>query len=121
MIDAPKRLVVSCATGVLSFADVLSHGDRLRTESSFEATFDNLLDLTAVTSIALTQDEVHEAARRSPFAAPSRKAIVAASSAHFGIGRMYEAYFDSYRSGLRSATTRVFQDRASACSWLGIA
>jgi hypothetical protein len=115
-IDKERRLVISTGSDQLTFAEIKSHQDQLLNDPDFNAEFDQLIDLTAVTSLDISIDEAKIIARRRLFSSTSRRAFVATSPTVFGMGRLMEAYHEMSNAASR---VRVFYDLPSALKWLG--
>jgi len=117
VIVKDRRLVVTTASGHVTFAELKTHQDRLLSDPDFNPEFNQLLDGTGVTQLDLSTDEVRMLASRRMFSPLSRRAFVAASPGVFGVARMAEAYFEISGS---PSQIMVFSDMASALKWLGI-
>ena len=101
------------ALGVLQDAELLEHVQKLAGDPEYEAVDRDLFDATEVTSFELTGRGVRSAAdvmRAAPWPS-TRLAIVAATAAAFGMGRMYELL-------RQDIEVMVFTDRAEATRWL---
>jgi hypothetical protein len=117
VIDKERRLVITTASGVLTFAEAKAHQDQLANDPDFSADFSQLLDATAVTAIELSTQEIQMLARRRFFSAASRRALVATNPAVFGVGRMLQTYLDLAKA---QEQVSVFYDLDSARKWLGL-
>jgi hypothetical protein len=92
-IDAEQRLVVSTASGHVTFEEAITHQDRLKNDPHFLSKFDQLLDATLVTKLEISTEEAKILAKGSLFFAPSsRRAWIAPNPVIFGIGRLIEAH-----------------------------
>ena len=91
-IHKDRRLVVTTASDLFSFAEGIAHEDQLYRDPDFDPTYAHLIDATPVTETVLTSSELASLARRTKFATRSRRALVARSPVVFGLGRMFEAY-----------------------------
>jgi hypothetical protein len=117
VIDKERRLVVTTASGRVTFAEAKSHQDRLAEDPDFDETFSQLLDATAATSVEVSVEQLRMLAMRRMFSASSRRAFVATNPAVFGVGRILQSYLEIARAEVQVS---VFYDRASALKWLGL-
>src|SRR5215472_336025 len=115
VIDKAGRLVTSTASGILTYADIAAHQQRLQCDPDFDPAFDQLFDGTAVTKIALTAAEVQTVARQRLFAAGSRQAFATSSEFAYGMARMFEIYRETSGTG---RLVRVFSGVDAAREWL---
>jgi len=111
-----KRLVVTIASGVVTFAEGMANEDSIRRNPDFEPTFVHLIDTVRITKADLTASDLATLARSTTFSPHSRKAVLVSSPVLYGLGRMFEAY--SQLAG--SESVHVFKDRFKALEWLGI-
>src|ERR1700753_3112255 len=93
-IDAAHNLVVSTCIGALRFEDMFAHQNRLRADPAFQPSMNQLLDFGAATETNINAEHLRQLAKATLFSATSRRAILAGSDAHFGLGRMYEILRD---------------------------
>ena len=112
-IDKSQHLIVTVAEGVVQFEDVRDHQNRLLADPDFDATFDQLIDVTPNTRLELSADQARILASRAVVSPDSRRAFVAAEPYIFGLGRMMEVYHE----GL--AQVHVFDSLDEALNWLG--
>ena len=112
-----KRLVVTTASEVLTFAEAMAHEDKIYSDPDFDPTFVHLIDATGITQVDLTASEISTLARRVRFSPKARKALVVSTVLVFGLARMYETYLQL--SG-KSEFVSVFKERREALTWLGI-
>ena len=61
----------------------------------------------------LTNDQIKSLARQPLFAAKARRAIVADSGLHYGLGRMFHAYSEAQ-------TVEIFPRLGEAVQWVGV-
>ena len=115
-IHKDRRLVVTTASEVFTFAEGIAHEDQLYRDPDFDPSYAHLIDATRVTETMLTSFELAALARRTKFSTNSRRALVAASPVVFGLGRMFEAYLQL--SGL-AEFVGVFREMDKALKWLG--
>jgi hypothetical protein len=113
-IDKQRRLVLTNAEGCVTFDDVRRHQDRLLADPEFDASFDQLIDMTLTTKLDISGDQAQILADRRIVSPESRRAFVAAKPHIFGIGRMMEAY----HRNLRATAVQVFYSMDEALKWL---
>jgi hypothetical protein len=112
-----KRLVVTTASEVFTYAEGLAHEDQIYREPDFDPNFAHLIDGTSVTKAELTPPELQYLARRTRFSPQSRRAMVVTSPVLYGVARMFEAYLQLSGSG---EFMSVFKEREKALEWLGV-
>jgi len=115
VIDKRNRLVISTASGTVTYSEVLAHQAGLKNHPDFDPTFDQLIDGTGVTKIAVTVEEIRTVARQRIFAASSRQAFATSSDFAYGMARMFELYREASGSG---RPVRVFTSLEAAQEWL---
>ena len=115
-IDAPRRLVFSRGTGVLTFADCRGHMERLLGEPGFRPEFNQLIDFRDVTDVAISAEEIVLLAARNVFSPKSRRAFVVANDLQFGLARM----FRSYRENAGEKGIQIFREMKEALVWLAL-
>jgi hypothetical protein len=113
-IDKERRLITSTASGVITLPEVWAHQQRLETDPDFDAGFAQLLDVTQVTKLELSSDDVRRVADSNSFSPNPRVAIVATSSLIYGMARMFQIF----REMKGEEKTRVFRDRDEALAWV---
>jgi len=113
-IDKARRLVLSEGSGLLTMPDLLAHQDKLAGDPDFSADYSQLYDLTQVTDVELTPNDLRRLAQRSLFLPNARRAIVVSSDVVFGLSRMFEMF----RESLGETGIRVFRDHAEALTWV---
>jgi hypothetical protein len=111
-IDRHRRLVVTTAEGCVTFDDIRGHQDRLLADPDFDASFDQLIDMTGATSLDISAHEARILAERRIFSPESRRAFVATIPHIFGLGRMMEIYYERLGDG------QVFSSMDEALKWL---
>ena len=115
VIDKHRRLVLSTASGVLTFQDCVRHQDQLINDPDFDPTYNQLLDFSEVTSIQLDELAIRFLMVRHVFSGQSRRAII-------GSGEQFEEFAKKAMQlrkeymGVESA--RMFSDREEAFRWL---
>jgi hypothetical protein len=117
VIDKERRLVHTTGWDRLSFAQTKSLQDQLLNDPDFDPTFNQLVDLTALTGLGMSTEETKWLASRKVFSPSSRRAFIATNPAVFGMSRLYEAQHDGSREHARVC---VFSDREAALQWLGL-
>ena len=115
-IDRDRRVVLSTASGALHYDEVREHQQQLLDDPNFDDQFDQLIDTTGVTSFHLSSEEVRVLASRRLFAQSSKRALVAATPAMYGIGRMMETYHHFLPD---HPETGIFRTVEEAWAWLG--
>jgi len=113
-IDKERRLVMTTAAGVFTFADGLAHQERLTTDPDFDPSFSQLMDLTHVTKIEFGSEDVRRLAQRSVFAPDARRAILVNCDVIFGLAQKFVAF----RESLGEQGLRVFRSIDEALSWV---
>jgi hypothetical protein len=112
-IDKHRRLIVTTAEGWLMFDDIKGHQDRLLVDPDFDASFDQLIDMTGVTTLDISAQEARFLAERRIFSPESRRVFVATKPHIFGLGRMMQIYYERLGAG------QVFSSMDEALKWLG--
>ena len=113
-IDKDRRLVLTTAWGVFTYADALSHQRKPTEDPDFDPRFSQIADFTQVTQFDVTDDDVHRFAQSSIFSPVSRRAILMPNEAAFGLGRMYEIL----RGFEGEKGIRVFRTIEEALEWV---
>ena len=114
-IDKQHSLVTSIESGVLSNIDCKNHQRQLAADPNFNPIFSQLIDLTQVTKLALTAEDVRQLAQAKIFSDCSRRALLASSDELFGMSRM----FGILRDTMGETGVRVFRSREEAMLWVG--
>ena len=118
VLDMERQLVVTTASGRVTFAEAKAHQDQLKSDPDFRPEFDQLLDATAVSELDISNEEAQSLGRTSPFfSASSRRAWVAPNPFLFGMGRLMGTYREIAGG---QEQFRVFYDRDEALKWLGM-
>lgn len=117
VIDKERRLVISTGWDRLTFAEMKAQQDELTSDPNFDPTFNQLVDVTAVTVLDLSTGQAQRIANRSIYSPTSRRAVLASSQAIFGVARMMDAYH-SMATGREQVN--VFYDGDAALQWLGL-
>lgn len=119
-IDHEARVVVTACHGVLADDEVFGHQEEVWSRSEV-AGYDELVDMTAVTHIALpsierVQDLATLSVRMDDKYSRSRFAIVAPTDIAFGLGRMFQALREMDRSSTKQVG--VFRTMQEALNFL---
>ena len=112
-IDTSKQRVISTLTQVYTDQEMAEHANALARDPQFGDHFDQIVDLTGVTKLAVTSEGVEANADLEHWDSGSRRAFVAFSDVAFGMSRMYEIL-----RGDRNDEIRVFRIMDAAASWL---
>jgi len=111
-IAKDRRLVLSTASGVLTLADVLAHQDQILADPDFNPQYSQLLDLTHVTKIDLSADDICKLAERHIFHPTSSRAILVTTDLGQGLARL----FAILRAGEKRI--RIFRNLDEALEWV---
>jgi hypothetical protein len=84
----------------------------LLADPDFEASFDQLIDTSAVTKIDISADEARVLAERRIVSPESRRAFVAVKSHIFGLARMMEVFHEPV------GHAQVFYSIDEAVKWI---
>jgi len=117
VIDKERRLVHTIGWDRLTFAQTKSLQEQLLNDPDFDPTFNQLIDLTALTGLGMSTEETKWLAGREVFSPSSRRAFVATNPAVFGMCRLYEACHHGSRE---HAQVAVFSGLDEALHWLGL-
>ncbi len=109
--------MISTASGTVTYSEIAAHQVGLKNHPDFDPSFDQLIDGTAVTKVALTVDEIRTVARQRIFGPDSRQAIATSSDFAYGMARMFELYREASGSG---RPVRVFNSLEPAQEWLDL-
>ena len=99
----------------MTFAEITDHQNRLLTDPNFDPAFDQLIDMSEVTSLAMSAREAEIVSSRRIFSQTSRRALVAVLPDVFGLGRLMKTHHD-ISSG--HELSGVFRNREAAEEWL---
>lgn len=116
VIHKERRLVVTTAEGRLTLEDVKANQQQLLSDPDFSPEFNQLLDTTAITEMAITVDDIKRAVSTRVFSPTSRRAFVVSSTFMYGMARMIQTYNELSQG---STAVTIFRDRPSALDWLG--
>jgi hypothetical protein len=109
-----RRLVMSSVSGVVTIADALAHRENLRKHPDFDPSFSQLVDLSNVTKIEFSREDVERFAQDTIFSLNSRRAAVATGDRVYGLARMFEML----RESKGEAGLRVFRHLDEALEWV---
>jgi len=113
-IDKERRLVMSTWSDVVTRADAFAHQENLRKHPDFDRSFSQLVDLSHVTRIEFTHEDVEWFARATIFSPNSRRAILAPADLVFGLARTFEILRDT----VGEKGIRVFRNLEDALEWV---
>jgi hypothetical protein len=113
-IDKEHGLVMSTASGVFDLAAALGHQDKLLADPEFDPRFSQLWDLSQVTRVELSPQDVRRLAERRVFWSCAPRAILVNSDLEFGFARMFEML----RENAGDTGIRVFRDLHEALEWV---
>ena len=96
-IDKARKMVFSKAYGSITDQDVYAHQDKLRDDPDFEPGFSQLIDSTNVVKAdGLSTEAVYRLARRNPFGAGSRRALVASNRLLYVMFHVFKAITEDH-------------------------
>jgi hypothetical protein len=113
-IEKENRLVLSTASGVVTMAEVLTHQQKLCADPEFDPTFSQLMDVSHITKIELTTEDIHRLAQETLFSPTTRRAILVNCDAAYGFARM----FQMLRESAGETGIEVFRDLNDALEWV---
>jgi hypothetical protein len=109
-----RRLVMSTVSGVVTIAEALAHRQILGKHPDFDPTFSQLVDLSNVTKLEFSREDVEKFAQDSIFSLNSRRAALATSDFAYGLARMFEMH----RESKGEEGIRVFRNLDEALDWV---
>jgi hypothetical protein len=109
-----RRLVMSVISGVVAIADALAHRQNPRKHPVFDPSFSQLVDLSNVTKIAFSREDVETFAQDTIFSLNSRRAAVVTGDLAYGLARMFEML----REAKGEEGLRVFRNLDEALDWV---
>ena len=92
IVHKERRLVITTATGRVTFADFQTYHDRLLNDPNFNPEFNQLVDGSAVTLLDITIEEAKAITERQVFSPTSRRAFVATTGDTYGLMRVSQNY-----------------------------
>jgi hypothetical protein len=113
-IDKEHRLVMTTGSGVFDLATALAHQDQLMSDPDFDPCYYQLLDLTQITKVDISPEDLRKIAERSVFWPCSRRAILVTNDVGFGFARMFEML----RESAGETGIRVFRKIDDALEWI---
>jgi hypothetical protein len=116
VIRKEQRLVISTASGRVTYDEIQSHRESLLSNPDFDPDYDQVINFLDAEELDLSSTEIRQLARRKIFSAASRRAIVAKAPAIFGIGRMFQMFTEI--EGVKPSI-EIVGDLVSALQWLG--
>jgi len=115
VINASRRVVFTACSGPVTVEEMLQNAKRLSTDSDFDSTFSELIDLHECSGTDARIEHLRYFAEDDdPFSTEARRAVFAPSQFAFGMARMYEALRGE------AANFAVFRRMEEACQWLGL-
>jgi hypothetical protein len=115
-IAKERRLVLSTASGVFALADGLTHQDQILADPEFDPSYSQLLDLSHVTKMELSSDDVCTLAEREIFSPTSFRAILVTNDLGEGLVRL----FKMLRENAGEKSIRIFNNLDDALEWVFI-
>lgn len=114
-VDKEQRWVHTMMWGELSRTDILVALEKGLMDTEVDTSFAEIVDLTEVTKVDLSGDDMREIARKSAFSLSSRRAfVVPDNSVVFGLVRVYEILRE-----LQGETgIRIFRTLDEALNWV---
>jgi hypothetical protein len=115
-VDKDQRWVHTMLWGEVSLANLLGILERGLIDPQVDPSFSEIVDLTEVTHLNLSADDIRLIAQKSPFSVSSRRAfVVPDNDAVVGLVRMYEIL----REQLQGETgIRIFRTLDEALCWV---
>jgi hypothetical protein len=111
-IDVSRSRVLSTIWGAVTWSDMRDALEEIARHPDFEPEFDQLVDVTRVTTVDASYEDMRRVADLNPFTPTARRAIVGSSDFVYGMARMYET-LTADRS-----LVRVFRSMPEAEAWL---
>jgi hypothetical protein len=97
-IDQSQKVVVVTFRGEIGDADLLNIGPATQAHPSFDPSFSEIVDFSAVTGGNVSTAALQVLARRQSIYNQASKHVVIAPQTHvFGLSRMFEAYAEGTR------------------------
>jgi hypothetical protein len=112
-IDVERSLIVTRASGVLTFDDVLAARAETRSHPDFDPRYFDLFDLREVTEIEISGAEMARIAATSVLARGVCRAFVVKTQVQYGMARMFSGLAEPHDQNVF-----VFRDLAVAEAWL---
>lgn len=67
VIDKQRRIVISTASGLVTYSEIAAHQVQLKNHPDFDPTFDQLIDATGVTKVSVKVEEIQTVAPAAAF------------------------------------------------------
>ena len=112
VIDKQGGLVLTFAEGLVTFAEIDQHQQRLLSDPDFDPHFNQLIDARAATGMNMSPREIRTVSERPLFASTSRRAIVATLPDVVAIARLMKTYHQA------CGEAAVFSRLDEAYQWL---
>jgi hypothetical protein len=110
------RLVLSTASGIFTVGDVLAHQDQILADPDFNPSYSQLLDLTHVTKMDLSAEDICKLAERDIFLPASSRAILVTTDLGEGLARLFKIL----REHAGEQRIRIFRNLDEALEWVFI-
>ena len=92
-IDPKARIVYSTLSGDIETEDLVRQVAAIRAHPQFNPEFNELIDLSAVTSLNVSSEDVRRlAVRDSSFSPSADRVLVASQDLVFGLARMFQTF-----------------------------
>ena len=92
-IDPQARIVYSTLSGNIELDDLIRQVAAIRAHPQFDPEFNELIDLSAVTSFNVSSEDVRRlAGRDSSFSPSADRVLVATQDLVFGLARMFQTF-----------------------------
>ncbi|MFZ1218672.1 MAG: hypothetical protein WAO00_05225 [Chthoniobacterales bacterium] len=112
IIHPEHQVVFSYGWGTLTFADLEEHRRRLTQDTEFDRTFRQIANLTDVTEMRFSNDQIWSLAREPVLAPRSLRAVVAGDK-QYGFARIFHGYSEGQN-------VHVFRQLKEAADWLDL-
>ncbi len=112
-IDTAVRVIFSKAEGRVTDEDLMAHQIRLREDTAFNWSFDQIYDYSDVTEINVSDDTIRQLAKRQPFLPSVKRAFVVKSDYVRGLAQKFLTYAE-----LDPGQVKIFDDMEAARRWL---
>src|SRR5215813_8309999 len=115
IIDIPRRLILTTASGEVTAAEIMDHQNRLMRDPSFDPTFYQLADFSSATRVSVSSSDVRLLAIRNFFGPQARRCLVAPKPEIFGLARMFQIFREVNEAPEQIG---IFRNREEALLWL---
>jgi len=116
-IAKERRVILSTASGIFTLADALAHQGQILADPDFDNRYSQLLDLSHVTKMELSTEDVRKLAERAVFWPTSSRAILVNTDLGHGLARL----FKMLRENAGETGIRIFRDLDEALEWIFVA